>query len=148
MEINADFNLLRKSLTETIKKVEKRKNNDKSKSTFIALYAGIASGFTTVLIGLSTYSIFGNYTTYLTIAALIFSASLTVIQAWDGLFHHKRLWIIQTQALNKFRELNQDLLHIETTNNFEQDLINDCYKRYKEIYTTWNTEWLELRIKE
>ena len=82
------------------------------------------------------------------IAALIFSASLTVIQAWDGLFHHKRLWIIQTQALNKFRELNQDLLHIETTNNFEQDLINDCYKRYKEIYTTWNTEWLELRIKE
>jgi hypothetical protein len=148
MEINADFNLLKESLTETIKKLQKRKDNDKSKSTFIVLYAGIASGLTTVLIGLSTYPIFGKYTSYLTIAALIISASLTVIQAWDGLFHHKRLWIIQAEALIRFKELSQDLLHIETTKRFEQDLINDCYERYKEINKTWNTEWHEMRIKE
>jgi len=147
MEINADFNLLKKNLTQAIQKLQKRKDNDKSKSTFIVMYRGLASGLTTVLIGLSTYSIFGKYTVYLTIAALIISASLTVVQAWDGLFRHKRLWIIQAEALNKFKELSQDLLHIETTKRFEQDLINDCYKRYKEIYKTWNTEWQEMRIK-
>jgi hypothetical protein len=148
MEITADFNLLKQSLNQTIHNLQKRKNNDKTKSTFIVMYGALASGLTTVLIGLSTYSIFGKYTTYLTIAALIISASLTVIQAWDGLFHHKRLWIIQAEALSKFKDLNQDLLHIETTKSFDQELINDCYKRYKEIYETWNAEWHEMRNKD
>ena len=148
MEINADFNLLKQSLTETIKKLQKRKDEDKTKSTFIVMYGALASGLTTVLIGLSTYAIFGKYTTYFTIAALMISASLTVIQAWDGLFHHKRLWIVQAEALNKFKDLNQDLSHMETTKCFEQEAINECYKRYKEIYKTWNTEWQEMRNKE
>ena len=50
--------------------------------------------------------------------------------------------------INKFKDLNQDLWHMETTKCFEQDAINECYKRYKEIYKTWNTEWQEMRNKE
>ena len=148
MEINANFNLLKTDLDETIQKVQKRKNEDKTKSTFIVIYGALASGTTTVLIALSTYSVFGKYTTYLTIAALIVSTSLTIIQAWDGLFHHKRLWIIQTEAINKFKNLKRDLSHIESTKQFDQDLINVCYKRYKEIYETWNSEWYDIRNKD
>jgi amino acid transporter len=148
MEINADFNLLKQNLAETIQKLQKKIKMSKTKSTFIVMYGALASGITTILIGLSTYSVFGKYTTYLTIAALIVSATLTIVQAWDGLFHHKRLWIIQSEALNKFKNLSQDLSHIESTKQFDQGLINDCYKQYKEIYDTWNSEWYNMRNKD
>jgi amino acid transporter len=148
MEINADFNLLKQNLAETIQKLQKKIKMSKTKSTFIVMYGALASGITTILIGLSTYSVFGKYTTYLTIAALIVSATLTIVQAWDGLFHHKRLWIIQSEVLNKFKNLSQDLSHIESTKQFDQGLINDCYKQYKEIYDTWNSEWSDMRNKD
>jgi hypothetical protein len=148
MEFNADFNLLKQNLGETIQKLKKRKSQAKTKSTFIVVYGALASGITTILIGLSTYSVLGKYTTYLTIAALIVSATLTIVQAWDGLFHHKRLWIIQSQALYKFKNLSEDLSHIESTKQVDQGLVNDCYKQYKEIYDTWNSEWYDMRNKD
>src|SRR5436853_1666999 len=92
MEIDADLILLKKDLNNTMKDIREKKENDKSKTTIVATYGGLVSALTTVLIGLSSY--ISNYATYFSIAALVTSASLTVVQAWDRLFNHKRLWII------------------------------------------------------
>lgn len=64
------------------------------------------------------------------------------------MFHHKKLWIIQTDALGSFKELKEDIAHYETGGNLDQDTINECYERYKLINKTLLTEWKLMRTKD
>jgi ABC-type bacteriocin/lantibiotic exporter with double-glycine peptidase domain len=146
MIINANLELLKDNLNKTISKLEKRKDEDKRKTTFMIAFGGLVSGLTTVLIGLSAYV--GELATYFSIAALITSASLTIVQAWDNLFHHKKLWIIQTDALGSFKELKEDISHFETNKNLDQVIFNECYERYKQINKTLLSEWKLMRNKD
>lgn len=79
MKINASLNLLKEDLNTTINRLEKRKEEDKKKTTYTTAFGGVVSGLTTVLIGLSAY--LKELSTYFSIAALITSASLTIVQA-------------------------------------------------------------------
>lgn len=54
MTINANIKLLKKNLNNTIDKLDKRKDEDKMKTTFAVTYGGLISGLTTILIGLSS----------------------------------------------------------------------------------------------
>jgi hypothetical protein len=145
MEINANLDLLKKELNQSIANLQKWKKKDKSKATFSITYGGIVSGLTTIFIGLSSY--LSNYAKLFGIIALITSASLTIVQTWDGLFNHKKLWIIQAEALNEFYELRGDLSHLEASGKIDQEAINSCYEKYKQIYRRWNSSWSELRNK-
>jgi|APFre7841882724_1041349.scaffolds.fasta_scaffold00965_11 hypothetical protein len=146
MEVNADLDLLKKKIEQTISNFQKWKSEDKRKTTFVKTYGGLVSGLTTILIGLSSY--LPDNVKGFSIAALITSASLTVVQTWDNLFNHKRLWLIEAEALAGFYELRGDLLHLEASGTIDQNAINICYERYKQIYRTWNSAWSELRNPE
>jgi hypothetical protein len=146
MKIDADLPLLKKSLDIEIEKLNSRKKNDKLKASFVVTYGAFISGLITVLIGLSSY--LSKYEIWFIIAALITSASVTVIQAWDKFFNHKKLWIIQAEVLHGYEEIREDISHLEKTNRIDQNAINECYDRYKKINKNWNTNWMELRLAE
>jgi len=146
MKVEANKDLLKSRLTEMIRKIKGQKNQDKGIAAFVVTYGALISALTTVLIGLSSY--LSNFALYFNIAALITSATVTVIQAWDKLFNHKRLWIIQSEVINRLKELNEDLAHLEASDKLGQNEANECYERYKEIMRKWNSDWKELRSTE
>jgi hypothetical protein len=144
--IKADKVKLLDDVKKSIIKLSHRKDSDKKKTTIIITLVSVGSSITTVLIGLSSY--FSDISVIFNITALVVSASVTVLSAWDKLFNHKRLWIMQAEALNAFKELDDDIKHLEATNSLSEEALNICYLRYKKIYSKWNSTWMDLRLTE
>ena len=144
MEIDANIEELKKELENRINAVHSWKDDDKRKSTFVAVYLGVVSAITTVCIGIvaflpESYKVFG-------IISLISSASVTVVAAWDGLFHHKKLWIHYAMTYNEFRDLERDIRHAEkSSSGITQDQTNKFYSRYKQIMKDHNERWYVIR---
>ena len=143
MEIEADKETLVEDLNRTIDQLFKWKNSEKRKTNFVAVYGGLVSALTTVLIGLASY--LQEYATQFQVLALLTSSSLTVVAAWDSLFRHKKLWVIQASVLHKFYELRNDIKHMEKSKQLTAEVVNQFYIRYKEIYGSLNQKWIDLR---
>jgi hypothetical protein len=145
MEIKANIPELKKTLDDVTVKMKKWRNDDKRKAAFVAVYIGLVSAITTVCIGIVTFlpessrSVFG-------IISLVSSASLTVVAAWDGIFHHKKLWINEARTMNELYELEADIRHAEkSSSGITQKQANDLYIRYKKIMSAWNERWYKIR---
>jgi hypothetical protein len=79
--------------------------------------------------------------------SLLASASTTVILAWDGIFHHKKLWISAVGTLNELRSLETDIKHVQTAEQegSNQEQVNQLYSRFKEILNSTNVRWQNIR---
>jgi hypothetical protein len=144
MKIDANIEELKKELENRINAVRSWRDDDKRKSTFVAVYLGLVSAITTVSIGIvaflpEAYKIFG-------IISLFSSASVTVVAAWDGLFHHKKLWIHYAMTYNEFRDLERDIRHAEKSPSaVTQDQTNEFYSRFNQIVKDDNKRWYGIR---
>lgn len=106
---------------------------------------GVVSAITTVCIGIQTF-VSDKYSNLFGIVSLLSSASVTVVAAWDGIFHHKKLWINWVVMLNELYELENDIRHTEATSNVvTQEQINTFYSRYKKIMRDTNERWYKIR---
>lgn len=144
MEIDANIEELKRDLANMIDRSWKNRRSDRRKSAFVAVYVGIVSAVTTVCIGIVSFlpersNVFG-------IVALLTSASLTVVSAWDGIFHHKKLWINTAKTLNELYDLDGDIRHAEAgANGCNQAQANVFYARYKTIMGDCNERWYKIR---
>ena len=95
------------------------------------------------MIGLSKYfPIFGDE---LQVSALLISAILTIVMAWDKLFKHKEVWLISARGVRNFYELNDDIEHAEKTESLTPELLKNFYVRYKSILKEGDKTWDALR---
>lgn len=128
-----------------IKRAQAGRKDDRRKAAFIAIYMGVVSAITTVCIGIVTF-VSDKYSNLFGIVSLLSSASVTVVAAWDGIFHHKKLWINWVVMLNELYELENDIRHTEATSNVvTQEQINTFYSRYKKIMRDTNERWYKIR---
>ncbi len=145
MEINADIEKLKNDVAERINKSQYRRSDDKRKAAFVAVYVGLVSAITTVCIGIVSF-LPEFYSNVFGIISLISSASLTVVSAWDGIFHHKKLWINTAITLNELYELDTDIRHTESADDgISQKQANVFYTRYKKIRKEANERWYKIR---
>lgn len=63
------------------------------------MVTGFASAATTALIGLGSY--FPDAANMFYVPALLVSASLTIVTAWDNLYKHNDLWIMNVKATQR-----------------------------------------------
>lgn len=145
MKIDANIEQVKSDVAARIKWVQTSRKDDKKKSAFVAVYMGIVSAITTVCIGIVSF-LPDSYSNIFGIISLLTSASLTVVAAWDGIFHHKKLWINASKTLNELYELDTDIRHIESSSNgVSQDQANEFYECYKQIMRDSNERWYRLR---
>lgn len=55
---------------------------------------------------------------------------------------------MQAEALGMFKELDEDISHLEANGEIDQATTDLLYERYKHIHRTWNSNWKDLRLKE
>lgn len=145
MTIDVNIEKVKSDVTAKIESAQARRRRDKNKSAFIAIYMGMVSATTTICIGIVSF-LPENYSNFFGIVSLITSASLTVVLAWDGIFHHKKLWINAVKTRNELYELETDIRHTEAgPNGVSQDQANEFYERYKKIMKDSKERWYKIR---
>jgi hypothetical protein len=145
MKIDTTIEQVKSDVTASIKQMKDRRNRDKKKSAFAAIYMGIVSAITTICIGIVSY-LPETYSNFFGIVSLLTSASLTVVAAWDGIFHHKKLWISAVMARNELYFLETDIRHAEAgLSGVSQTQANEFYDRYKQIMKDTNERWYKIR---
>lgn len=145
MKLDADIEQVKADVRSRIEWAQYSRMNDKRKSVFVAVYIGAVSAITTICIGVVSY-LPESYSNFFGILSLLTSASLTVVAAWDGIFHHKKLWLNSAVTLNDLYELDTDIRHAESsTTAISQEHANEFYERYKKIMRDTNERWYKIR---
>ncbi|MHC5068393.1 MAG: SLATT domain-containing protein [Planctomycetota bacterium] len=142
MDVQADPDLLAADLAEAIAWSRRSRRRDRRLALRVALYGGAVSALTTVLIGLA--SLWPEQARLLQALALITSASLTVIAAWDGIFNHRKLWVNAAVTLNELYEIDADLRHLRAA-GADRAAFDGLYQRYKEVMRSTNQRWCQIR---
>ena len=145
-ELPANLEILKKDLGDSLSSLRKLRRGNKKKAEYVVIAAAAISALTTVSIGL--ISLVSNWSPFFQILALILSASLTVLTAWDGLYNHKRLWLLQAGIVNNLRQIETDLKHVEKLQDVDQNLINELYLRYRNAFEQYNLQWQEMRMDD
>ena len=143
--IDANIDILEQDIEARINSFKIYRDANKRKTHIYVMSTAMLSSATTVLLGLSQY--FKDYTEVISAIALLISGSLTVLSAWDGLYNHKKLWTSYTSALVQLYDLKADIVHLKSSNQIDQSLINQTYARYKLILGEINDSWIKLRTE-
>jgi hypothetical protein len=87
---------------------------------------------TTVLIGMS--KTFADQA-WLSALALVTSAGITVLSAWDGFFRHRDLWVEKTDSWMSLQNLQSNLqfAKLKTGGSFSPEQVDDFDKRFDRI---------------
>ena len=111
------------------------------------LLTALLSATTTVLIGLNQSS---NNLKNLSAIALITSASITVVNAWDGVYQYRRRWVQYNDTLMRLKELKFDIEYakIRSGDNLSSEAVDQFKERYQIILRDTNKGWKEDRLKD
>jgi hypothetical protein len=80
-------------------------------------------------------------------AALIISAIITVINAFNAFYNHRELWIGNNHALNRFYKLKFDIAYCEQGGTVTQQDVNGFRDTYQNILDELNEDWGVRRLK-
>lgn len=108
------------------------------------LGTAILSAMTTVLIGMS--KTFADQA-WLSALALVTSAGITVLSAWDGFFRHRDLWVQKTDSWMSLQNLQSNLqfAKLKTGGSLSADQVDDFYKRFDRIVMAEHELWKKVR---
>jgi hypothetical protein len=110
------------------------------------LFTASLSATTTVLIGLNQSS---NNLKILSAIALITSASITVVNAWDGVYQYRRRWVQYSGTLMRLKGLKFDIEYakIKLGDNLSLEAVDQFKEIYQNILRDANEGWKEDRLK-
>ena len=80
--------------------------------------------------------------------AIVISAALAVVTAWDALIKPKRQWVLYVSNRNRFSILSEDIQHAERTDTLEPEQLGAFYKRYQKILADSEKKWTAFREVE
>jgi hypothetical protein len=111
---------------------------------YFTLGTAILSAMTTVLIGMS--KIYSSQA-WLSALALATSAGITIINAWDGFFRNKDLWVQKTDSWMSLQNLqsNLQLAKLKAGGSLSPEQVDEFYKRLEKIVMAEHELWKKVR---
>lgn len=144
--MKVDAELLEQQIRDATANYEERRQHNKRISRSVLILCASISAITTVLIGLSA-AVADPYGRILGMIALGTSASVTVIGAWDGLFNHKKLWVLYTEHWIAMQDLLMDLEHAKKSGG-DDATYSRLYDRLKGIRASLDTKWQAMKLED
>lgn len=136
---------LKNCIQERLKSVDSKRLHYRKKSLALFIGATILSALITVLLGLKI----DYLNEYVRIITLILTSVLTVLNAYNGFFNNKELWIANNVARNRLYELQFKLDYAEKDMSTftAQDLESMC-NAYQTILNDLNGNWEKNRLNK
>lgn len=145
-QIPVSLEILKKDTSTAVARLKTLRRGNKKKAEYVVLGSAGISAVTTICIGVT--SLANSWAPIYQSAALILSASLTVLTAWDGLYNHKRLWLMQASIVNSLRQIETDIKHVEASGELDSEVLAELYTRYRHAFEEYNTQWSEMRMDD
>jgi hypothetical protein len=125
---------------------DKKRQRNKFLSLGIKLLgAGLAAAIT-ILLGLN---ISPEKKALASNIALIFGATITVLNTWDAFFNHRGLWIRFTVATQSLYCIKEELNYLRSDGDeLTDEQLDSVHKEFKEVLFTVNRDWENLRKEE
>ena len=147
--MHIDRTLLEQQIAKWHANYEEKRNHNKRVSRSVAMLCAVISAITTVLIGASTSPLLTTtWGRVLALAAMVASAGVAVIAAWDGLFNHKKLWVLYTQHWIAMSELQMDLEHAKRATDSDDTVYEELYARFKAIRASLDAKWSAMKLED
>jgi F0F1-type ATP synthase assembly protein I len=147
-ELKKKVKFLKVQIAERIQGFTERRNNNKHKARNFQVSITVLGAISTIILGLNFDNLvyltfFKNQTKNI---ALIISALITIISAYNTFFDHKGLWVNYTTSRNSLYNLDFEIdYYLEGNEDIEKEKIEEFKERYNEILVEANHKWSELR---
>jgi len=133
--------ILRAQIDHSVKWFRDARRRNRRNAFLLRFGTAALSAATTVVLGLQGFE---TYRVLLKNVALILSASVTVIAAWESFFNHRELWVRYTATLGLLRGLQSDLEYA-CAGNIQAEGLDVFHDRLNAILRETNASWLQLR---
>jgi len=134
---------LDEALTKQIASFDTRRSQNKKKAFLSKILSISFSTLTTILLGWQ-----GLTNPTLTVVkniALLLSAVVTILSAWESFFNHRELWVRYTSTLTRLKTIQSDLHYLLAGANVNDDKLDELYNRFQAVIDETNASWVALR---
>ena len=108
------------------------------------VWGTVCSTLTTILLGWQGVS--DTYTPHVKNTALILSAGVTILSAFNAFYNHRQLWLRYTVTWAQLRSIEKDLPFLLVGSPSDKDQrLDELHKRFRAILDETDASWLELR---
>jgi uncharacterized protein DUF4231 len=80
--------------------------------------------------------------------ALVLSAIVTLLSAWDSFFNHRALWVRYTTTASELKALRAQLAYITAANDPDSAALDHLFTEFQTVLKTTNEWWLHQREAE
>ena len=138
-ETRSPLEFIEDEIQARIKSFKQKVEFNRKWANWAILFNALLSATTTVLIGLKILSAI----------ALITSASITIVNAWDGVYQYRRRWVQYNNTLMKLYELRFDIKYakISSDDGLSSEAVDQFRERYQNILRDTNEGWQEDRLR-
>ena len=122
---------------------DKKRKFDRTAAYRFAKVITALSSVITVLISISR--IYNS--TWISVVALVISAGMSVLSAWESLYGYRQRWIQNNDTLMKLYALESEIQYqkVRSVNKIPIEKVDLFHQRYQEILNNSNQRWFEDR---
>jgi hypothetical protein len=107
-------------------------------------WGAVSSTVTTILLGWQGVS--GSFMPYLRNTALVCSAGVTILSAFNAFYNHREIWVRYTVAWAQIRSIEKDLAFLVAGDTSDKERrLNELYERFRAVLDEADSSWLEIR---
>jgi hypothetical protein len=131
-----------------------KRDHNRRFAFWLKMYSVIVASLTTIILGFASSPLYtghdatflhGKGHVYFTLAALILSATVTVVSSWEAFSGYDWKWVRYRSTLADLYELKDDI-HIGKLNgSLTEGALNTFYDRLKQILHEVSAEWSRRR---
>jgi hypothetical protein len=154
MSVEGKSKFLLESLNRQIADFAGWGRNNRYKAFWIKMLITSFGALTTILLGLqgleSKTFLNINATILVKNIALILSALVTLLSAWDAFFNHRTLWISYTNTAYQLQAIRAEIqfLTSEGSESLKEEDVNRLYQKYQSVLNEADAQWIKLRNAE
>ena len=145
------LSFLVKEINKSLEGTDSRREDYKSKAFLGYISTAVLAAISTILLGIkfddiNVFCSESNMEVWSKNIALIITAFIVVINAYNGFYNHKDLWIANNNTRNDFRKLLFDIDYAqEGATDITLDQVDEWKKEYQDIIDGMNSTWDKYR---
>jgi hypothetical protein len=113
------------------------------KAFYLKIIGLVLGSMTTVIIGISQKGIFKDDGEYFSIAALITSAIVSSLAAWEAFFSYRDRWFNFAEAAQNLRRVRDELDYAAASDaGVSKTQLDEFFERFQKILQEAHTGWL------
>jgi hypothetical protein len=121
----------------------------KSKKRALQLRISMAAfgSLTTLLLGLKSSPLFVGYDSEFSAIALVVSAFIPILTAWDAVVDHRWLWVSDTAAHTSLSRILEEVDFASAKGSVSEEQLNNFHNQFKRAMQAATDGWLDKRSK-